>query len=247
MASPLAEANITAKLRLQQIIASVVATAWRGLPHYNREQVDEFLTAVLPITAAANQQAVSLTEAFLAQSLNRQPLGLNPSEIVAGIRNGTTPEQVYERSFVAVWSALKRGTPWEQAVKLGMDRATSAAATDVQLSFTHTLRAVGTLDDRIGSFERVPDAGACDFCRAAAQQRYHTGDLMPLHNHCGCGVEPISEPAGRAPTRFTGPGGVDVAVHDHGELGPVLTDANDHFTGQAAAAARANTNQGDQA
>lgn len=234
MADELAHANIAVKQRLMDIIVAAVGAAWRGLPHYDREQLDQFLTTVIPITAAANAQSVALTEAFLSQTLDRPPLGLDPAGIVAGIRNGVTPEQVYERSFVAVWSALKQGKPWEQAVKLGLDRATSAAATDVQLSFTHTLRAVGTVDKRIGAYRRIPDPTACDFCRAASGQLYHTADLMPLHNHCGCGVAPVGDmTGGRAPSTFPSPAGGQVAVRHHGELGPVLTNAADHFTGPA--------------
>lgn len=230
---------ITAKQRLQHIIAAAVAAAWNGLPHYDQEQVDQFLTAALPITAAANHQAVLLTEAFLAKALARPPVGVDAAQIIAGIRNGTTPAEVYHRSFVTVWAALGRGTPWAQAVKMGLDRATSAAATDVQLSFTHTLLAVGNADDQILGFERVPDDGACDFCIAASGQLYHSGDLMPLHNDCGCGVEPITAADTMAnlppaPSSFPGADGLQVAVRDHGELGPVLTNAADHFTGPAA-------------
>lgn len=192
MADDLAKANIAVKQRLMNIIVASVASVWHGLAHYDREQLDQFLATVLPLTAAANAQAVALTEAFLAQALGRPPLGVDPQQVVAGIRNGVTPEQVYERSFIAVWSALKQGAPWEQAAKLGLDRATSAAATDVQLSFTHTLRAVGTVDRHIGGFRRIPDPTACDFCRAASGQLYHTGDLMPLHNHCITGDSIVS-------------------------------------------------------
>lgn len=197
MASQLADTQIIAKQRLQQIISSMVAAAWTQLPHYNQEQVDQFLSTVIPVTAAANRQSVMLTEAFLARALGRLPVGVNADQIVAGIRNGTTPEQVYKRPFVTVWSALGKGTPWEQAVRMGRDRATSAAMTDVQLSFTHTLQAVGTSDDRITGYERVPDAGACEFCQTAAGQIYHTDNLMPLHDRCVTGDTRVWSPPAR--------------------------------------------------
>lgn len=239
MASQLADAQINAKQHLQRLIATIVATAWDSLPHYNRAQVDQFLSAVIPMAAAANQQSVLLTEGYLAQALGQTPVGLDAQQIIAGIRNGATPQEVYTRPFVTVWSALGRGVPWAQAVQAGRERAMSAAATDVQLSFTHTLVAAGSDGGYSGitGYERVPDATACDYCNAAAGQVYHTGNLMPLHNYCGCGVEPITDGSGRAPggilSRFSGPGGLQVAVHDHGELGPVLTNAADSFTGPA--------------
>lgn len=237
MGSQLAAVQIQAKQRLQDLVASAVSAAWGSLAHHDKAQVDEFLTTVIPLSAAANQQSVQLTEAFLARSLGATPVGLNASQIIAGIRNGATPEEVYTRPFVTVWSALKRGVGWEQAVKMGQDRASSAAAMDVQLSFTHTLRAAGdsSWGDRIVGYQRVPDSGACDFCQIASGMLYHTDDLMPLHLHCGCGVDVVQADSARsfttATSRFSGAGGTNVAVHDHGELGPLLTNADDHFTG----------------
>lgn len=236
MASDLTNAFIIGKQHLQQIVAAAVAQAWKNLPHYNQEQVDQFLTAALPVSAAANRQSVALTEAFLARSLGRGPLGVSPEEIIAGIRNGATPEEVFKRSFVTVWAALGNGTPWEQAVQMGLSRASGAAAMDVQLSFTHTLVAVGRSDSRIVGYERVPDAGACEFCRAASGQIYHSDQLAPLHNGCGCGAEPVTaaDAVPFAPRRFSGPNGLEVAIRQHGELGPTLTNAAEHFAGPSA-------------
>lgn len=45
----------------------------------------------------------------------------------------------------------------------------------------------------IVGYERVPDGGACVLCLTAAGQRYHSDDLMPIHDKCGCGVEPLTE------------------------------------------------------
>lgn len=241
MGSQLADVQIQAKQRLQHLIAGAVASAWGSLPHYDQAQVDEFLSTVVPLSAAANQQSVLLTEAFLSHALGAPPVGLDADQIIAGIRNGATPEEVYTRPFVTVWSALKRGVPWAQAVKMGQDRASAAAEMDVQLSFTHTLRAAGdsSWSNRIVGYQRVPDAGACDFCQTASGMLYNTDDLMPLHLHCGCGVDVVfaGDTVGlnSASKHFGGPGGLKVAVHEHGELGPVLTNADDHFTGPAAA------------
>lgn len=45
----------------------------------------------------------------------------------------------------------------------------------------------------IVGYERVPDGNACDLCDLASGQRYTRGDLMPIHDGCGCGVEPLTE------------------------------------------------------
>lgn len=173
-----------------------------GLPGYDEEDVDQWLTAVLPILAAAQRAAIALTDAFLAQSVSRQPLGVDSEAIIGSLRGGVSPEEVYRRPFVTVWTALKGGAPWEPAVQQGLLRATSTAQTDVQLAMRSTLREVGEIDPRISGYQRVPDGGACDLCLVASTQRYRTSQLMPIHNRCGCGVEVLTDPdAGRVINR----------------------------------------------
>lgn len=233
MATPLAEAHISAGERLRALIAAAVAQIWGSLPGYDRENLDEWLSRVVPVVLAGQRQAVALTEAYLARAIERPPLGSLPSEIIGpGLRSGTPPETVYERSFVETWTKLGTGVLYDDAIDIGRRRATNMAATDIQLATTHTLREVGEADDQILGYARVPDAGACKFCRLVAGQRYRTDELMPIHAHCGCGVDVITA-ANRS--QFAGNRARDLsvsgaAVEEHGELGPLLVDPNHHFT-----------------
>lgn len=239
MSQALAKAHILAQERLRTIVATAVGQIWAGLRGYDEQNVDQWLSTVVPVVIAGERQSVSLTEAYLARSIGRPALGINPDQIIgAGIRAGADPAEVYRRPFVTVWSALKDGTAWEDAVGQGAARATSTAATDVQLTMRTTLRDVGESDDLIVGYSRVPDGGACDFCQAVSGQRYRTDQLMPIHNHCGCGVDVITRSNRR---EFTGKpendltvtrDGVTAAVREHGELGPVLTDGSQHFTSE---------------
>lgn len=256
MASPLAEAHIEGQRRLRVLVASAVTQIWRSLPGYDRPNLDEWLSRVVPLVLAGQRQSAALTEAYLARSLERQPLGINPAVLIgAAVRNGTAPETVYERPFVTLWTALKRGAQFEDALAQGLDRATSTAATDVQLSMTHTVASVSAADPMVSGFRRVTDGNACALCRIASTQRYHRGDLLPIHSHCGCGVLPIvGQPTGqvidrdllrqlkadgevqkitaqRQRARAREESGIDEpAVHEHGELGPVLTNPAHDFT-----------------
>lgn len=45
---------------------------------------------------------------------------------------------------------------------------------------------------KIIGYERVYDGG-CGFCADAAELLYHSEDLMPVHEHCNCGVQPVFE------------------------------------------------------
>lgn len=238
MATALAEAHITAQERLRALVAGAAVSIWKDLPGYDEEHVDEWLTRVLPVIAASQRQSVALTEAFLARTLGRQPLGILADEIIgAAARAGAAPETVYRRPFVTVWTALGNGTQWDAAVNAGLARAKSTAATDVQLAMRGTLAAVGNADPAIVGYQRVPDAAACAFCRLVSGQRYRTDQLMPIHSHCGCGVDVITAEnrGGFTGTRendltVTSSEGVTAEVRNHGELGPVLVNGDHDFT-----------------
>jgi hypothetical protein len=226
MPSPLTNAHIEAQSRLRGAASEAVWRIWQTLPGHNRENVDEWLSKVVPVVLAAQRQSVSLTEAFLARSLERQPIGIDPSTVIgAAVRNGTPPETVYERPFVTVWSALGSGTAFPDALSSGLSRATSTAAMDVQLSMRATANAVQEADPNLYGFTRAADPGACAFCAEIDGAYVKSADAMPLHNHCGCGLEPLTSPHPRAASLPSG-----VAVHKHGELGPVLTDPAHDFT-----------------
>lgn len=226
MASALADAHIEGQRRLRVLTAGAVARIWDELPGYDRQNVDEWLSRVLPVITTAQRGSVALTEAFIARYLERQPLGVNPGQLIgAGARNGAEPAEVYERPFVTLWSALGAGTPFEDAASKALARATSTAAMDVQLAMRGTASAVQGADAGIFGYQRVADPGACEFCSLVDGAYLKSADAMPLHNHCGCGVEPLTAPHPRAAKLPSG-----VSVHQHGELGPVLADPAHDFT-----------------
>lgn len=240
MATAAAEAHITAEARLREIAIRAVIAAWRALPSFDEEDVAPFIAIAAPAVVAAQRASVALTAGYLAQAIGHAPRGINPDLLIGPtVRNGTPPEVLWRRPFITVWNDLSSGTKWDKAVKHGLARATSTASTDVQLSMRETLRAAGDANDLILGYRRVPDPGACEFCRLVAGQRYTTDQLLPIHSHCGCGVDVITE-ANRS--NFFGNrendlsitrDGVTVAVREHGELGPVLVDGTHEFTSAA--------------
>ena len=237
----IADAHIEGQRRIRSALERAVADAWTNLGTWDEEDVDRWLLTVLPLVAAAQRTGAALTNAFLAAVVGRSPIGLPLDDLTgAAVRNGAPPREVYRRPFVTYWTALKDGADWADAHTAGRARASSTAAMDVQLSMRATLRAVGERDDNILGYRRVPDGDACEFCKLIAGQRYTVSDLMPVHNRCGCGVDVITREnrgdfTGRAENDLDLP--ARVAIHEHGELGPVVTDANHHFTDAAALAA----------
>lgn len=239
MPSPL---TLTYQRQLATLRASTstsVVRDWSALGSYNDRDVERFLAKVLPHVDAGQRQAVRLTNSYMTRFTKRpRPLALELEELTgSAVRNGAALDEVYRRPFVTVWTALGKGVPYLDAVAAGLARVGSSAEMDVALSSRAASVAYAALDDRITGFQRVPDGAACEFCLLVGGQRYRTDDLMPLHNRCGCTVEPLLT---GDRDRFTGrrdndldrsKGDVAVAVEQHGELGPVLTNAHQRFTG----------------
>lgn len=196
MASIAARVHVIAQQQLRDLLSQAVEEVWFTLPGYDRENVDEWLSRVLPLVDAAQRRSVALTDAYLARERGRDVLGVPVDETTgAPVRNGTPPEVVYQRPLITLWSALADGASFAQAFARGLDRATSAAETDALLSMRAAASWVGEIDDGIYGYERVTDGSACDLCQIASTQRYHTSQLMPIHSHCGCSVAPLTEPA----------------------------------------------------
>lgn len=249
-ASAEARAHIEAQRRVRLQLVVAVAAIWQALPGYDRENLEEWLDRVVPTVQAAQRMAVRIFDAYAAAALNRRPLGLNPERLTgAAVRNGTAPEEVYTRPFVTMWSELKEGKLYEDAYAAGTNRAQGAAAMDAQLSVRAASVELDRVDYSVYGYRRVADADACDFCRAVdgAYVKASDGFVMALHNHCGCGLEINTEPHEGAvhlpdgtqirPYQF-GPLNDVVAVEDHGELGALLVDPNQHFMTAEEAAAR---------
>jgi hypothetical protein len=237
MASALTIAYQNHLAKVRSLTSRQVEHAWSSLGSYNRADVDRFLGRAVPQVQAGQRQAVHLTNAYMARFSKGKLATLDMDSLTgAGVRAGVDPAEVYARPFVNVWTALGKGVDYLAAVHAGLDRARSTAEMDVALSSRAASVAYAATDDRIVGFQRVPDGGACDFCSLVSGQRYHSDSLMPLHNRCGCTVEPLM---GADRHLFTGKlendvvhgDGISVAVHEHGELGPLITNGADSFTG----------------
>jgi len=98
---------------------------------------------------------------------------------------------------------------------------TKLAATDLQLAQTHSARDWMADDENVYGWRRVTDGDPCPLCALAATRIYYRADLMPIHEHCGCGVEPLY---GEHPGGLSVPNAAVRVVDDH-EIGPRLMAA----------------------
>lgn len=218
-------------------VVANVAAAWSIMDSYNRADVDRFVSRAVPVVLGGQARVATLTDAYMASmetaatGKRAAPLGL-PSPTIESIR-GVSADKVYERAGIEVWTALKDGVDYSDAVARGLDRATSSAATDMQLARTHSARDVMEKRPSITGYRRVLHPPSCDLCVRASRNRYGKRTLQPIHSHCDCGIVPIFEdfdPGKVANDTHEVQGLAQMTVHEHGELGPVLTFSGQHFT-----------------
>lgn len=234
-------ATLTARYRalydqLREQSGNVAGAAWDGLAEYTDATVEEYLARTVPLVGAAQLQAATLTDGYIAVALRRAPLGIDPELVTGAGLRGTSLEQVYTRPFLTVWTELSRGRSPLDAIAAGRARAVLAARTDVALAARAATAEVGKADPNIKSFSRTVSGGGCAVCSEVDGADIGDSELMPLHPNCGCTAEPVTDSGpqggGTGESAPTAPAGTEVAVHEHGELGPVLYPAGQEFTGE---------------
>lgn len=142
-----------------------------------------------------------------------------------------------------------RGDSEEKAQTKALARLAVVAETDVTLAVREQYRrSLGQM--RADGYRRIlhpelSETGPCGLCVVAADRVYHSGDLLPLHARCCCEVLPIYgdlDPglalnADDLRTLYEAAGGnrrevlrkVRVVLAEHGELGPILINGDQHF------------------
>lgn len=255
---------------LRASLTSYITRLWAVLGSYRAADMKTFVGQIVPVVAGAQRQIAALTAASLAAQKQASlggsfaPAAVNPAKVTgAAVRNGTDPAEVYGRPFHLVWRQLAE-LPHEdgaidQAIQSGLDRAVQSALTDVQLAKTHTAQQVLSQDKQVVGYRRILEgAYSCGLCVIASTQRYHRGDLLPIHPACDCACAPIygeSDPGqtidldayfaahqaakdvfGKSNSRATDYNRL-LITHAHGELGPVLAVRGQPYLGPSDLAA----------
>lgn len=226
--------------RTRAAVSDQLSRLWLGLGSYRDADVDRFLRIALPKVQAGQSRVARLTAARLGGPVL-------PREQVTGLRQ--VPQRVeYRRPAVALYTALSNGAALPTAVSAGANLLSSLVSTDLQMVLVAQAQA-SLQSQRVSHYRRVLTGSEnCDLCRIASTNLYSTADLLPIHDRCDCTVEPVYEPAefvspdvGLGSLALTSQRQADVqagaspeslvAVEQHGEVGPMLVWASDHFTG----------------
>lgn len=240
---------------IRTAVAAQIVELFHGLGNW--QYPDEFQAAAAPIITGAQLAVAQLVDATAATVAGTTPVGLT-LDAVTDLRAGVTAPEVLRRPFVTVWTGLSKDYPIERAVSAGAARAKAIATTDVLLAQREAMAIVADETPRIVGYRRTLTGKSCALCAAASTQRYRGKNaklLMPIHDHCDCGVAPIlagSDPGhvinrkvldrlrARGPEYWKSNGFVDpdgnpmdpatvptdfARVEQHDELGPYLTPA----------------------
>ncbi|MDI6024470.1 hypothetical protein QBL02_13060 [Leucobacter sp. UT-8R-CII-1-4] len=197
-------------------------TAWNSLGSYRDREIEQLVKMVVPRVQAGQIQVANLTAAHFRY------VGATAAvdqRLVTGGR-GIAADEVYRRPAHTVYTKLSEGKPLAEAVSAGLDRLGSLVSTDLQMAKVRqadrSLASAG-----VEAYRRVLTGREnCALCVIASTQRYHRGDLMPIHPGCDCSVDTL--PAGWNP---------DVQVIDPALL-DLTHDAIALHVGKSEAAAR---------
>lgn len=226
-------------------ILAILEAQWGAVTTWDDAGIDKFTKAIAPVVTGAQVMTARMADAYIAQVLSEMTgKRVNPTGIqFTGDLRGIPTAEVYRRPFVEVFTGLKNGLLFADAFNSGLARLREIGDDDMSLAYRMgTQKSMAA--QKIRDYRRVvrPElskGGTCPLCHVASENVYHRSKLMPIHTHCRCAVMPIIgrlDPGLRLNSEDLGslesPKEIPV-VRNHGELGPILQIAGQHFTSEA--------------
>lgn len=190
-----ARAHQTQLLAVRDRTSSTLAALWaRIVTDPTDATAARWIAAAVPVVAASQRIAATAALTFIsnyvAAATNTPPQRTELDVADFLDPRGTPLAEVLHRPIIQL-RTLTSTMPIDRALSTAGARAAQIGATDPMLSARAASTAAMKADPHIVGYRRVPDAGACKFCVLVSTQRYHDGDLMPIHPGCGCTVAPI--------------------------------------------------------
>lgn len=167
----------------RQRTADALTLAWDQLDTLDEEAVIRYVVTTAPQVAAAKSAAVTLSAGFFALAMRVRPVGVRATDVPVQPR--------LNDPFLAAWHALNVGRPFEEAVQVGRSQAEATAFDFVQSAARQTGDVVADRSGRQVRWQRVPGAGACDWCRGEASKTFPTAAAADFgHSRCDCDAIP---------------------------------------------------------
>lgn len=226
---------------------------------YSEALVAEMSAAVGERVSAGQVGIAQMTDGYFARVLGLMlgrpisPLGVG-SSMAGSLRSGVSGHsEVYSRLAQEYRYRRSLGLGDSGARGLVELRAAKMAETDMGLAFRDTAHTVMS-KHKVERYRRVINSSnACGLCIAASDRIYRVINKTAMHTKCTCSVLPVThatDPGSQLNNDalaklYAAAGGtagsklraVRFEIHEHGELGPQLRVAGQHFRGPSEAAA----------
>ncbi|WP_311208733.1 MULTISPECIES: hypothetical protein [unclassified Aeromicrobium] len=252
------ETNLLEQVRA--ILASIAGDWWRAATT-NQARRDLY-----EVVRAAQEAVADLTESYLDEVFGTLGIDVNAALVNAPVRlpnnlhEGIVDELTWDRpARDARVGVLLDGIDDFEAAEKALRRAEQQARMDLALARREAERQRWGVSEQIIGYRRIlhPElsrTGPCGLCIIAADRIYGTGDLKPLHGGCWCTSLPVTKALDPGQTMnaadlqryYDAAGGTGraelqrlrVEVLEHGELGPILVDADGNALSASKAARR---------
>lgn len=157
---------------------------------------DEFISEAVDTVLAAQADQAAATWAYLSEAgemFDGRILPFDPpvDHLIGSATHAGTPlETVYRRPAKLAAELRAAGVDEAEVAARVSAEVEQLASTDVAVSGRRSEQVYGSVDKRIIGWRRVPNAGACEYCRLIATKDYGKRDLAPAHASCHCGTAP---------------------------------------------------------
>lgn len=223
---------------------------------YDPDKVTRYAKDVVRVVEAPQRQAAALTNAFQSRVLTEltgRPAAPVKQVDVTRLR-GIPHDSVYGRVADEYRYQKSTGKTEAEAQKLAELRAEELADMDVTLAVRQQENAFVKSKKTVLYYRRVihpelAESGqSCGLCIVASHRVYQKDDLKPIHFRCNCVAVPVTDRKmdigalindDDLADLYEAAGGNTAAklkntrysVHQHGELGPVLTYKGNRWRG----------------
>lgn len=194
MASKLDRAFDAEVNKVRSRIVGVAERTWRGLGSYRDADFERMIASLVPRVEVAQQRVANLTDAYIRKQalaeFGKVKDGAVYAASTANLR-GIDAATVYHRPFASVYASLSDGKPVSASLNAGNNRLVDIVSSGIQLAKTHAATEAIEKTGYTKFLRTLSGRENCAMCVIASTQRYHRGELLPIHPGCDCGVKPF--------------------------------------------------------
>lgn len=176
------------RTRVRKIRDGVITRAEREWPTIDRLDGSGWPQRMATVVASAQTEAVRATGGYLTAYLSaetgrrQRAITIDTRRYAGRTRDGRPLAEALESPLIGVRAALKDGKTPEEALRVGLHRATRMVSVDLDHAHRAALTDTIDADQRFTGWERAT-AGTCGACMALSGT---SGTRFEVHPGCNC-------------------------------------------------------------